>query len=521
MARQEQSGILTPTDAWVLVLAIGGMALFILQLGRATVSPLESASGTAMLFGALYMLTGFLFCAAVPSPVTHPSVWLSRFALWLFHLLPRPRPWVRAAVIVLCVLPFLAAFLLPSLGPSPTMALAACVCASAVFFSSVVLTPQTKAAATDWDAVEPWCLGVIALFYCLAEMDAQPLDWRLAASGYTAVWFAQLVFLRQATARHWATLATIVRASPDQHPPALAALAEYAARLQEPELPPAPAPKPGEGPVHVDAGSFRVDPSKMLEKLSEHQLVDANDFILAFVRCAVASSASYIVVEHGWTSLRLRFDGRPFSEHELRDPYRALLDSEAEEAARGAQLAYGFLAVLRLNPEAVWVQSGPPQSRVRLSLSPRETTVQPGWISADTEIFIAFGLSGLWKAPRACRRAQSGVGLCPAQVTVDGAGVTDFITAKGFAPTGWSSYKHGGWTIAWKPRSGEVASRVRVYHLGAFVEEFEQPIAGIPQQVDAALTHPDLRLSISQGSVVRDPLFNAGLKNLQALRAPR
>jgi hypothetical protein len=62
-------------------------------------------------------------------------------------------------------------------------------------------------------------------------------------------------------------------------------------------------------------------------------------------------------------------------------------------------------------------------------------------------------------------------------------------------------------------RSGEPASRVCVYHLGALVEEFEQPLGEGPQ-IEAALSHEELQLSLSQSSVVRNKVFKAGMELL-------
>ena len=504
------SGFLTPTDGWVFVLAMGGMALNIIQLAKAAIFPLEPFSGLQVCFGVLYMLTGFLFCAAVPSPVSRPSEVVSRFGLRLFHLVPRPTWGVRAAALGLCLAPIVVPNLLYPVTPFPSAAWLACAVVAVLFLGGVVAPQSTTMALTAWDAVAPWCMGGLSMIYGFSA------DPRVSAAGMFTVWLAELVFLRQATSRHWAALAVFAKASHEAPPPAIAALAAYAAELEEPALPAPPPPQAGSGPVIVDSGSFRVDPVKMEEKLREHQLADAGDFILAWLRCASASGAECIAIDRTWTTLRVSFDGRPFSDHELREPYRALVDPEAEEAARGAQLAYGLLAALRLKPSSITVQSGPADKRVHLRLAAgggadaAPLLRDPG---TGTSIGISFGVSGLWKAPRACRRAVAGFGLSGARLIVGGRAAPDPFPAA----AGWKTAESKGWTIVWRPRPDEVASRIRYYHLGALVEEVEQPI-GQRGQIEAALSHPDLRLSLSQASVVRDDLFNTGLHRLGSLR---
>jgi hypothetical protein len=263
----------------------------------------------------------------------------------------------------------------------------------------------------------------------------------------------------------------------------------------------------------------------MLDKLRERQLADARDFVLAWLRCAVASGAGTIELSCDWGDLRLWFDGRPFSAAELRDPYQALLDPEAPEASRGAQLAYGLLACLRFKPTAIWVFSGPPESRLSLSLDSRAAKRPPtagmspfssGPVrdpGQGTLLQARFpGLRGVWRAMRLSRRALGRFWRPGVALSVQGNPVFDpFHRASRN-----DDIEPEGWRLGWRDRPGDVVSRIRVYHLGAFVEELDERL-GATMQLDAALANDGLRLDISQSSVVRDALLNKGLARLETI----
>ena len=122
------------------------------------------------------------------------------------------------------------------------------------------------------------------------------------------------------------------------------------------------------------------------------------------------------------------------------------------------------------------------------------------------------GLSAPWRVWQSAYRARRRFGLCATKLVVAGRESSD-----PFGAPEWQSDEQSGWRVAWRPRPGEAASRVRVYHLGALAEEFEQPIGAGPQK-DVAMTHPGLRLSLSQASVVRDASFARGLRLLERLK---
>ena len=99
-----------------------------------------------------------------------------------------------------------------------------------------------------------------------------------------------------------------------------------------------------EGPV--ESGSFRVDRKRALEKLMRFQMPDVQLFLLPWIRAAAASGAKHLWISHEDGGLEIRFDGRPWTAEELKDPYRSLFVEEAEVArfARNRELAIGIHA---------------------------------------------------------------------------------------------------------------------------------------------------------------------------------
>lgn len=487
----------SPADGWLFALYLQGIGLFVVS---AILERLDLAA-----LGFAYLVTGFFFAAALPTSdaKVHEGAG-ARLALGFLRLLPRPRIWVRALA--------LAALLAPGLGTRVSDWLIGLM---VVLFADMVLrTPDARSDASLADLISPVVMtGVVAAYALLAgaSVDAEPAR---ALAGLAWGWLAQALFLRRAAARQWAAVAIIAQKERGV-PLVQVPLDDYVSEMEKLT---AEAPSPAasaDGAVLVGSGGFRVDAAKMIEKLSERQLADAEDFILAWLRAGVASGAKgQLALEWGWRSLRLRFDGKPFPESLLKDPYRSLLDPEADDAVRGAQLAYGLLAVLRLKPESIWIVSGEGAARARMMFAVRaggseEPPADPG---SGTLISVRFGgPAGPLRPYLACRRASRGFGLAPVGLSVNGhARRTAFATVDG-----WSRAAQEGWTFAFKLRSGEVSSRVRVYYLGTLIEELEQPTE-LRDELDAAITHDQLRLSISQSSVVRDERFAEGLRFLQS-----
>ncbi|MBI4423927.1 MAG: hypothetical protein HY554_09385 [Elusimicrobia bacterium] len=141
-------------------------------------------------------------------------------------------------------------------------------------------------------------------------------------------------------------------------------------------------------PVRVRSGAFQVDRKRMLEKLAQFKAPDSKGCALAWLRAAVAAAGTRIAVTSFSTALELRFDGRPFSELELEEPFGALFDEEAHPAYRF--LAFGLLGACGQGAATVSIVSGKGSGRRELvatglkdySTRPAE---QPG---SDTRIHL-------------------------------------------------------------------------------------------------------------------------------------
>ncbi len=518
-SEREETGWKTPADGWFLVLALEGLALCILEAARFSPS-IEGAPAVGSLapFGALFMMTGFLFCGLIPQleDAAKPGR-AARIGHFLLRLLPSPTPNTRAAALLAGLLPFLQA-------PQPFrdgLSIASLILTTLLIPLTYLGARATSAAVTILDMIMPFAMGALTMIWALAAQHPRSIGPGMASVGLMLTWFAHLLFLRQAASRHWAALAVRARAARTR-PADLARIEAYAAELDRGAAPPPPAKSPAEGgAVLVDTGSLRVDTARMLDKLRERQLADARDFVLAWLRCAVASGAGKIELSCDWGDFRLTFDGRPFSAAELRDPYQALLDPEAPEALRGAQLAYGLLACLRFKPTAIWVFSGPPESRLSLSLDSRAgkgpmstfvswPVIDPG---QGTLLHARFpGLRGVWRAMRFSRRALGRFWRPGVVLSVQRYAVSDPFHRALRNDT----LESEGWRFGWQQRPGEVISRIKVYHLGALVEELDERLDA-DEQLDAAMSNDGLRLDISQSSVLRDALLKKGLARLEKI----
>lgn len=499
----------TPAASWIAALWTQGVGLAVLGVlhevlreSRGDPAPSFDVVGLILadpqpffIAAGAYGVTAVFFGLALPTPdaQAHEGP-LARLALAFFRLLPRPRPWVRAAASLLTLAPYAVfggGFWELGLG--------------AVLFllASTARRQPVGLAITFADRLGPLCL--------CALVASQVWPWRsrpdiAGVLGLAMTWFAQALFLRHVAARQWAAVVALGRGRPADIP-----LDDYVSETERIAAPAAAPSMDSGGAVLMDSGTFRVDATRMLENLRERQLEEPEDFILAWLRCAVASGAGVIALKPSLRRLRLEFDGRPFSPAQMSDPYRALLDSEAEDAQRGAQFAYGLLAALRLKPAAIWLVSGEGAARSRTVLAARDTEEHPPAAepSTGTLVEVRFGgLAGFLRPLLAARRAASAFGHGAARLRIRGWDVP------GLLGEDFQRHSHDGWDFGWRPLPGAEQSRVRVYHLGVFVEEFDERIEH-DHQVEAVVSNPLLRLSLSQSSAVRDERFHNGLRLLR------
>ncbi len=103
-------------------------------------------------------------------------------------------------------------------------------------------------------------------------------------------------------------------------------------------------------------GRFTVDSQKARQKLAAFRLADPRSFPLHLLAAAVSSQATEIRVESRPGRFEIEFDGKPFSELELRSLAPSLL-GDSRELSRLQDLAIAITAASRLNGE-VTVRSG-------------------------------------------------------------------------------------------------------------------------------------------------------------------
>src|SRR5437868_2283986 len=113
------------------------------------------------------------------------------------------------------------------------------------------------------------------------------------------------------------------------------------------------------GAAPVDAGRFRIDSNRALEKLRQFRLADPHHYVLELVRAAVASRAHWVTIRTDADDFELGFDGDPFPPAVLKELLaQALLGGDDRDARRARLLSLGVAGALALQPRWVRVQSG-------------------------------------------------------------------------------------------------------------------------------------------------------------------
>ena len=257
----------------------------------------------------------------------------------------------------------------------------------------------------------------------------------------------------------------------------------------------------------LDAGSFRVDRARALDKLIRFQLPDPELFALPWLRCAASGGAGKIEIRARSDQFEFAFDGAPLVSDELRDPYRCLFDKPAPGSARLRELAVGILTALRLEPKEITVVSGVyGRDRFRLSLnSPDKESIEA---SSDqrpgTIVTVHFGglLSTLNKKLAARLAALSR--CSKARIVLEGFGQT------------------GGWPLGFReglsfdegeiygtldaPAEVGAESALAAYKLGAEAGALRQSLA--LAQVDGFVNDDGFSLNASQTAVARNRRFS-------------
>lgn len=495
MAQQTEN--MEPAFGWAI--AFTGESIFLFLAGCGLAGSLNTPADLA---GAVFFVSGMSFMAgaavtaamAAPEPTKLRSgVYPLRLRVaWSYMGLTSPPPYAVLRV-ALTALPL---WILKGISPGFSEFVYA---ASAAALLSAVL-PRGKRSVLTMGFVDGffyvsaavlWLWSMLAVIFC-----EDPVARMKAVVAMAVVVLLQAQQAREVMALRWKELA------PGQAPPPALDLSRFQLAVEREAAPALPAPVI-DGEQLVATGSFRVDATKMVEKLRERQLADPEDFILAWLRCAAASGAKEIVMKQSFSGIELYFDGTPFSVSELSQPYQVLLEGDGPAATRGRHFAYGLLAVQRLHLGWVRVDSTGPQGTAKMAFS-RSGKVPDAGGAPQTGTCIRVGWPawiGWWRGYNAARQARLGYGLGPAKFTLNDVEVPG-------APKGWETEKKGEWRAAFKRRGVGLGATVRIYCLGTFIEE--QEIADAPA-ADAWLANDSIELNISQTAVRRGKSLTSGL----------
>ncbi|TPW16954.1 MAG: hypothetical protein FD126_3765, partial [Elusimicrobia bacterium] len=263
-----------------------------------------------------------------------------------------------------------------------------------------------------------------------------------------------------------------------------------------------------------EAGYFRVDRAKALEKLSSFQLERGEQFLLPLARCAAAAGARLLAVS-GRTTLLASFDGTPFTRGELEDPYGALFIEGADP--RRLHFAAFLLGALRTRPREVRVSSGRGADRhlLRTSGLEGERVVPDDGRDVGTVVHVGWGPLGWFKgaAGPAKRAALEAWVLTPPGFTVDGA-----------PPWGKPSpgrlvslQETGGLALRLEPPDDPAETRITFCSLGVAVETISTLLP--EAQVRAWVNDAAFSLTASQSAVVEDVRRQAALDAVAAAAA--
>lgn len=270
---------------------------------------------------------------------------------------------------------------------------------------------------------------------------------------------------------------------------------------------------PGAEALLIDSGTFKMDREKTLEKLSQYQLENPEQFLLPWLRLAVASGATRIDLARRGAEIELRFDGRPLVQAWTADPFGSLFEEDDAEAARHRHLAYGLLALLRLGPDSVQALSGSGAARAALSVLPKggRAPAGSGPDGPGTTIRVRLGFfTGRLTALRALVWARDEFCLAETKLFVQGKEIPPEWTL--FGPKA-APFERGPLRgVVAPPIPGQTGKTIGFYSLGVFVENF--PYYGDRPHFIAWVRDDSLSLSISQYGMVRNKAFDKALKTV-------
>jgi hypothetical protein len=263
----------------------------------------------------------------------------------------------------------------------------------------------------------------------------------------------------------------------------------------------------------VGSGTFKVDRWRALEKLKDFQLPDPTKFLLPWVRCAVASGASYIKVRYdqgGESSLgrlTMQFDGRPFTARELEDPYGCLFEESSPDNARNRNLAIGILCVLRSDPGSVAVRSGAGAGRLHLRINALGNDSITKAHDRSTETIFGVTAAAFFSLRDSLEQVEKHYRLRTVPVVISRPDVWGMPSEETF-PASELSFQSGA-VYGRVEVPGNLSREkcvVRLHNYGVFVEAVEVEPSLL--RVDCLLNDDQFTLNVSQTGVVRNERFD-------------
>jgi hypothetical protein len=255
----------------------------------------------------------------------------------------------------------------------------------------------------------------------------------------------------------------------------------------------------------VEEGTFGYDRARALEKLKKYQLENPLDAVLLLARCAVNSKATRLAVRRGENdTLLLSWDGEELPPSFLMSPYDSLFHYDGPDGPRLRQLATALLGLTRLEPKEIAVESGVDRRRI----DERSETVEAidGRING-TRVSIRFASTR--QRDNAVDRLSTKTVLLPIPIEIDrtkrAAWKSGTNFARGFTEDGLRGEFVIDPTRPW--------GCVDIYKQGVFVERIPLPDS---HWIKGRIEVPDLALTLSHGSAVRDWAFEKASKAVAA-----
>lgn len=236
----------------------------------------------------------------------------------------------------------------------------------------------------------------------------------------------------------------------------------------------------------VERGVFRVDPKVAAEKLAHFQLSDPEDFLIPWLRAAVASRARRVSAGVVDGALTFQFDGDDPGPEALADLTSGFLSGDGGPVARN--LAFGALALQRLSPDSV-----------HAGREDGQTVLRVRWNKGS-------------RARDALKNLRRAYGMTDVVLTVDGEPVPDPSRAKEPVRR-WDGAKGAIRVVDDFRVVG--AGQAHLYCLGAWVETVPLDLGG---PFAAYATDARFNLDLSQSGVVKDARYKKLMRRLERMR---